>query len=189
MNSKIDREQLEPEAAALYRQGMGFKRLERELNTRYGERARARSTYQRWAKERPDLWRPSAGEPAQSSEELQRAQADSPRPEPGETDVSVAAEITRLRHVRGRVDALLDRAETLASGEANELKILFKVEEDLQRRVDPDRMLDWLERFIRWAAENAEPQDRERIAAAARGFAENVFGVIHAAAQPRGSHT
>lgn len=186
MKPKIDRAQLEPEAAELHRQGMSLRRVTRELRARYGDGARGRSTYQEWAKQGPDLWTRSKTTATHSPEEQHSGEEASLPGDPQDVDISVAADIARLRHVRRRIDALLDRAEALSAAEGNELKILLKVEEDLQRRTDPERMLDWLERFVRWAAEKVEPQDRECIAAVARSFGEHVFGAIEAAAPPGG---
>lgn len=161
-------DEIKTQAAALYAQGLDFPAIAKRIDQEQGFRVRIPATYRKWANANPELWqRPTRQKPAADAE-----------------DISVRAEIARYRNVRGRVNGLLDQQETLTSAEVNELKTLLRVEEDLQGKIDPDRLLDWLERFMRWVADTASDDDCARVVELCQRFAEAVFGVIDAAVVP-----
>ena len=167
----MERKTLEPQAIALYKQGKTFPQIEAQLRKQHGPAAFKAATYRAWAKTNPE-WRRSA--------------PCTPNPDPG--DISVDADIARLRQLRRRTRAILDQVEAIDNAEANELKLLTKLEEDLAHKIDPDGLLDWTERFLNYTAEQANRDDADRVAAAAEKFAEHVFGLIKAAVLRRPVH-
>ena len=160
----MDRKTLEPQAIALYKQGKTFPQIEAELRKQHGPDAYKAATYRAWAKTNPEWKRPAPC---------------TPNPDPG--DISVDADIERLRMLRRRIRAIFDQAEAIDNAQANELKLLTKLEEDLARKIDPDGLLDWTERFLNYTAEQANRDAADRVAAAVERFAEHVFGLIKAA--------
>jgi len=159
--------QIEQAAIELYAQGTSWQGMHRELRERFGAACPSRRTLARWREANP-AW------DAARETTLAADAAD---------DLSVAAEIARLRRCRARINGLLGQASSLSPAEVGELKTLLQVESAIEARVDPDRMLDWLERFLSWCADDPDRGAVERIAAQAHAFAEATFGEIDLAAE------
>ena len=161
MTTRLPRDKLEPAAIELYAKGYDFDEIAARQRRIYGSGARCARTYMNWRSEN-DAWDRARGKHARNTM----------------TDVTVKGDLDRLRRARERADRLLNQEDELSSAQSSELKLMMSVAESLQKKIDPDGVLQWLEQFMQWVRENASPEDLRRVAELGRQFGENVFDLI-----------
>jgi len=159
---------IEPVAIELWaRSPITLAKLAADLARRFGADAPTARTLARW--------RAGDSQEAWLAAEDQRPGVDDA------SSLSVDAELDLLRACRRRRIQLLRKQGDLSANELGILRNMRDEEAVIEKRIDPDGMLHWLEQFLRWTADG--PEDEYAVVAKhSKHFAEHVFGLIDAAA-------
>ena len=136
-DDKMTRQELEPEAIAMFAEGYAVRAIWRALGVTYGDRApKSPNTIQNWYADNKQAWDDAAHE----------------RAEMLEGDMSVVGELGRLALLRRKINRLLVRTQSLSAQEVGELRLLVALKRDMERNLNWDPMEEWYDDFIPWLA-------------------------------------
>jgi len=162
----VDRKTHEAKARDLFAQGLNWNQIVRELTRQLGKDAKTSKTYRTWYAANQAEWDAARDALAVVND----------------GELSVEADLARLRNVRRRSNQLAAK-DTLSPAEVGEAKLLLQFEEKLEKRLDPDQLLIWFERFAPFAADDPDPKLAERMIAKADDFVKKQFALVKFATQ------
>ena len=119
---QTSQEELKAKAQELYGRGFRFRAISRMLRATYDEDApKSFVTIRNWYLKDCEVWDAA----------LAKREGDVPE------DLTVNSDLERLRRVRHKLNILIARSDSLVPAEVGELRVLFSIQQDLEKKLDP----------------------------------------------------